>query len=46
MNRIAKRPFTTVGPLYGSEDKLERLRAFAEKHDPVWKGRQGSHGET
>ncbi|TIP55053.1 MAG: carnitinyl-CoA dehydratase, partial [Mesorhizobium sp.] len=24
---------------YGSEDNLEGFRAFAEKRDPVWKGK-------
>lgn len=39
MNRITKRKFTTVDILYDSEDNQEGARAFAEKRDPVWKGR-------
>ena len=39
MNRITKRQLETVDVLYGSEDQLEGARAFAEKRDPVWKGR-------
>jgi crotonobetainyl-CoA hydratase len=39
MNRIARRQFPTIDVLYGSEDNLEGARAFAEKRDPVWKGR-------
>jgi len=39
MNKITKRQFATVDILYGSEDQLEGARAFAEKRDPVWKGR-------
>jgi crotonobetainyl-CoA hydratase len=39
MNRIARRQFPTVDILYGSEDQQEGARAFAEKRDPVWKGR-------
>ena len=39
LNRISKRQFRTVDMLYGSEDQLEGARAFAEKRDPVWKGR-------
>lgn len=39
MNRITKSQFATVERLYRSEDQLEGARAFAEKRDPVWKGK-------
>ncbi len=39
MNKITKRQFRTVDILYDSEDQEEGARAFAEKRDPVWKGR-------
>ena len=39
MNRITTRQLPTVDVLYGSEDNLEGAKAFAEKRDPVWKGK-------
>ncbi len=37
--RVMRRGFPTVAALYDSEDQLEGARAFAEKRDPVWRGR-------
>ncbi len=39
MNKITKRQYRTVDILYSSKDQLEGARAFAEKRDPLWKGR-------
>jgi crotonobetainyl-CoA hydratase len=39
LNRITTRQLRTVDILYGSEDQREGARAFAEKRDPVWKGK-------
>ena len=39
LNKITKSQFANVEKLYNSEDQLEGARAFAEKWDPVWKGR-------
>ncbi|SDW81650.1 carnitinyl-CoA dehydratase [Litoreibacter albidus] len=39
MDQITGSKFETVKRLYSSEDQLEGAKAFAEKRDPVWKGR-------
>ncbi|MEL7229133.1 MAG: carnitinyl-CoA dehydratase [Pseudomonadota bacterium] len=39
MNRITQRQLRTVDILYGSEDMKEGFNAFAQKRDPVWKGK-------
>ena len=39
LGRITQREYKTVDILYSSEDQKEGARAFAEKRDPVWRGR-------
>lgn len=39
MNAVTKRKLRSVDVLYGSEDNLEGFKAFAQKRDPVWKGK-------
>ncbi len=39
LNAVTKRKLRSVDVLYGSEDNLEGFKAFAEKRDPVWKGK-------
>lgn len=39
MNRVTKRQLPTVDVLYSSDDQQEGAKAFAEKRDPVWKGK-------
>ena len=39
MNMITKKQLRTVDVLYNSDDGIEGFKAFAEKRDPVWKGR-------
>jgi crotonobetainyl-CoA hydratase len=39
LRRVTQRRFPSVDKLYGSEDQKEGARAFAEKREPVWRGR-------
>ena len=39
LRKIINSEFETVKALYTSDDQIEGARAFAEKRDPVWKGK-------
>ncbi len=39
LDMITGSKFATVKTLYSSDDQLEGARAFAQKRDPVWKGK-------
>lgn len=39
LDKITGSKFQTIKTLYTSDDQLEGARAFAQKRDPVWKGK-------
>ena len=39
LTKITTSQFPTVAKLYTSEDQLEGAKAFAEKRDPIWRGK-------
>jgi crotonobetainyl-CoA hydratase len=39
LNSITQRQIQSVDVLYGSEDGQEGFKAFAEKREPIWKGK-------
>ena len=39
MKKITGRKLKTVDKLYSSQDQLEGAKAFAEKREPIWRGK-------